>query len=444
LLDFNLNKVFSLFISNFKSRFSFVLFSSLSLLISFSVSSQDLDRLVKAVTPKVIAWRHDIHQYPELGNREHRTAKLVADHLRGLGMEVNTGVAHTGVVALLRGGKPGPVVALRADMDALPVTEQVDLPFASKVRTTYNGKEVGVMHACGHDVHTSVLMGVAEVLQAMREKLPGTVKFIFQPAEEGPPAGEEGGAKLMIKEGVLQNPKPDAIFALHTIAAPTGIIGYRSGGILAGADQLHIVVDGKQTHGAVPWAGVDPIAVASQIVLGLQLIPSRQLNVQSPTVISIGSIHGGLRGNIIPDRVEMEGTIRILDPSIRDDVHHRIRRTANSIAESAGARVTVNIEAYAPVTFNDPELTAKMLPTLRRVAGPGLIEVPPVTPSEDFAFYQEKVPGLYFLLGVNALGVEAGQAAANHSPLFYVNEEALPIGVHALSALVIDYLESNK
>ena len=441
---FYLKKVFLQLIYKLTSRVSFGLFSTLFLLISCNVYSQELDRLVKAVTPKVTGWRHDIHQHPELGNREHRTAKLVADHLRELGLEVRTGVAHTGVVAILRGGRSGPVVALRADMDALPVTEQVDLPFASKVRTTYNGKDVGVMHACGHDVHTAVLMGVAEVLNGMQDKLSGTVKFIFQPAEEGPPAGEEGGAKLMIKEGVLQNPKPDVIFALHTVAAPTGIIGYRSGGILAGADQLHIVVNGKQTHGAVPWAGVDPIAVAAQIVLGLQLISSRQLNAQSPTVISIGSIHGGLRGNIIPDRVEMEGTIRILDPSIRDDVHHRIRRTANSIAESAGASATVNIEAYAPVTYNDPELTAKMLPTLRRVAGPGLIEVPPYTQSEDFAFYQEKVPGLYFSLGVNALGVEAGQAATNHSPHFYVNEEALPIGVRALSSLVIDYLESNK
>ena len=400
-----------------------------------------IDTLVANVTPKVRAWRRDIHQHPELGNREVRTAALVADHLRELGLEVKTGVAHTGVVALLRGGKPGPVVALRADMDALPVTEQVDLPFASKVRTLYNGAEVGVMHACGHDAHTAILMGVAEVLQGMQEDLAGTVKFIFQPAEEGPPAGEEGGARLMVEEGVLENPKPDVIFGLHTFPAPTGVIGYRAGGAMAGADNLHILVEGKQTHGAVPWAGIDPVVVASQIVLGLQLIPSRQLDsAKSATVISIGSIHGGLRSNIIPDRVEMEGTIRILDPSIRKDVLRRVEQTAVSIAESSGATATVTVRPYAPVTYNDPALTAKMVPTLRRVAGSGLLEVPPLTPSEDFAFFQEKIPGLYFFLGINAEGVGADEAAANHSPLFYINEDAFPLGVEALSSLVLDYM----
>jgi amidohydrolase len=400
-----------------------------------------IDTLVAKVSPKVQAWRRDIHQHPELGNREVRTAALVADHLRALGLEVKTGVAHTGVVALLRGGRPGPVVALRADMDALPVTEQVDLPFASKVRTLYNGVEVGVMHACGHDAHTAILMGVAEVLQGMQEDLAGTVKFIFQPAEEGPPAGEEGGARLMVEEGVLENPKPDVIFGLHTFPAPTGVIGYRAGGAMAGADNLHILVEGKQTHGAVPWAGVDPVVVAAQIVLGLQLIPSRQLDsAKSATVISIGSIHGGLRSNIIPDRVEMEGTIRILDPSIRKDVLRRVEQTAVSIAESSGATATVTVRPYAPVTYNDPALTAKMVPTLRRVAGSGLREVPPLTPSEDFAFFQEKIPGLYFFLGINAEGVGADEAAANHSPMFYINEDAFPLGVEALSTLVLDYM----
>ena len=400
-----------------------------------------IDTLVANVSPKVQAWRRDIHQHPELGNREVRTAALVADHLRELGLEVETGVAHTGVVALLRGGRPGPVVALRADMDALPVTEQVDLPFASKVRTLYNGAEVGVMHACGHDAHTAILMGVADVLQGMQEDLAGTVKFIFQPAEEGPPAGEEGGARLMVEEGVLENPKPDVIFGLHTFPAPTGVIGYRAGGAMAGADNLHILVEGKQTHGAVPWAGIDPVVVASQIVLGLQLIPSRQLDsAKSATVISIGSIHGGLRSNIIPDRVEMEGTIRILDPAIRKDVLRRVEQTAVSIAESSGASATVTVRPYAPVTYNDPALTAKMVPTLRRVAGSGLLEVPPLTPSEDFAFFQEKIPGLYFFLGINAEGVGADEAAANHSPLFYINEDAFPLGVEALSSLVLDYM----
>jgi len=418
------------------------------LLAPISTLAQQLDDqlkpLVKAVTLRVQAWRRDIHQHPELGNREFRTAALVADHLRSLDMDVQIKVAHTGVVAVLRGGKPGPVVALRADMDALPVTEKVDLPFASNVRTTYNGKEVGVMHACGHDVHTAILMGVAEVLHGIRKDLPGTVKFIFQPAEEGPPAGEEGGARLMIEEGVLKNPAPEAIFGLHTVTAPTGTIGYRAGGIMAGADELHITVEGRQTHGAMPWSGVDPVVVASQIVLGLQMIPSRQLDSTVPTIISIGSIHGGLRSNIIPDKVEMEGTIRILDPSIREDVLQRIRRTAVSIAESAGAKATVKIIAYAPVTYNDPKLTAMMVPTLRRVAASGLIEVPPITPSEDFSYFQQKIPGLYFFLGVNADGVSTGEAAPNHSPLFYVNEDALPLGVYALSSLVIDYLAIQK
>jgi amidohydrolase len=422
---------------------------ALILLIPSSLFAEKADEqiksLVQAVTPKVQAWRRDIHQNPELGNREFRTAKLVAEHLRALGMEVQTKVAHTGVVALLRGGKPGPVVALRADMDALPVTERVDLAFASKVRTTYNGNEVGVMHACGHDAHTAILMGVAEVLHSVRSEIAGSVKFIFQPAEEGPPQGEEGGAKLMIKEGVLSKPAPEVIFGLHTYPAPTGIVGYRAGGILAGADSFKINVQGKQTHGAVPWAGIDPVVVASQIVLALQLIPSRQLNsAVSPTIISVGSIHAGLRANIIPDSAEMTGTIRILDPKNREEVRERIRRTATKIAESSGATATVTIMSYAPITYNDPALTAKMLPTLRRVAGAGLIQTPPLTPSEDFSFFQEKIPGLYFFLGVNAEGVAAGEAATNHSPLFYINEDALPLGVEALSSLVLDYLKISK
>ncbi|NKB36197.1 MAG: amidohydrolase [Gammaproteobacteria bacterium] len=406
----------------------------------------DSDKLIatytKELSKKVVAWRRDIHQHPELGNRETRTAKLVSEHLRSLGMEVQTEVAHTGVVGLLKGGKAGPVVALRADMDALPVTERVDIPFASKVRTSYNGKEVGVMHACGHDVHTAVLMGVAEVLHAMRDELQGSVKFIFQPAEEGPPAGEEGGAKLMIKEGVLAKPRPEVIFGLHTFPAPPGVIGYRKGGTLAAADSFKITVTGAQTHGARPWAGNDPIVVASQIVMGLQMIPSRQLDsTLVPTIISIGSIHGGLRSNIIPDTVEMEGTIRTLDTTVREDVLQRIHTTATNIAASAGAKAQVNILPYAPVTYNDPELTERMLPSLRRVAGKGLTEVRPLTPSEDFSFYQEKIPGLYFFLGVNKEGVGPEEAASNHSPLFYVNEDVLPLGVKALSTLVVDYLK---
>lgn len=408
-------------------------------------SNNNLDKLVKKVSPSVRAWRRDIHEHPELGNREVRTAALVEKHLRKLGLKVKTGVAHTGVVGLLEGSKPGPVVALRADMDALPVTEQVDVPFASKVRATYKGSEVGVMHACGHDAHTAILMGVAEVLTSIRKDLRGSVKFIFQPAEEGPPEGEEGGAKMMIQEGVLKDPAAEVIFGLHTFPAPTGVLGYRSGGIMAGADSLHIRVHGAQTHGAMPWAGVDPIVVASQIVQGLQLIPSRQLDSTSgPTVISIGSIHGGVRHNIIPEHVDMDGTIRILDPSQRDQVHRRIRETATNIAAAAGASADVTIEAYAPVVFNDPALVKRMLPTLQRVAGAGLTEVRPVTPSEDYSFFQKEIPGIYFFLGINAEGVSASDAAPNHSPRFYINEAALPLGVKALSSLVVDYMEQAK
>ena len=397
-------------------------------------------RHTEAITSQVTAWRRDIHEHPELSNREVRTAALVAEHLRGLGMSVQTGIAHTGVVGVLEGGSPGPVVALRADMDALPVTEQVDLPFASEVRTTYNGEEVGVMHACGHDAHTAILMGAASVLSAMRDDLRGTVKFVFQPAEEGAPEGEEGGARLMIEEGVLNNPSPEAIFALHTAPAPTGFVGYASGPLMAGADWLRISVEGRQTHGASPWNGIDPIVVASQIVTGLQTVP-RQVDPTLPTIISIGSIHGGVRGNIIPDRVEMEGTIRMLDPSIREDVLERVRRTAEKIAEASGATATVEIEPYAPITLNDPELTERMLPTLRRIAGDWLWEMPPVTVSEDFSFFQREIPGLYLFIGVNGEGV--AQASPNHSPLFFVNEDALPIGVRMLSSLVVDYFATH-
>src|SRR6185295_15226913 len=306
----------------------------------------EVDRRSAQVAGKVLAWRRDIHQHPELSNRETRTADLVANHLRSLGLEVRTGVAHTGVVGVLRGGKPGPVVALRADMDALPVTEEVDVPFASKVRTTYDGKEVGVMHACGHDAHVAVLLGVAQVLSRLKADLPGTIEFLFQPAEEGPPAGEEGGARLMIKEGAFRDPKPEVIFGLHvTPNFEVGQIGWRTGGMLAGADGLRIVVHGRQTHAAYPWRGVDPIVVASQIVLGLQTIASRQIDItEAPALITIGKIDGGVRENIIPDDVVMLGTIRYLGPGMEKDIQDRIKRTATSIAESAGAKAEVTIE----------------------------------------------------------------------------------------------------
>ena len=364
--------------------------------------TQNAARRIEQVMPKVIAWRRDVHQNPELGNREVRTAKLVADHLRSLGLEVKTGVAHTGVVGLLKGGKPGPVVALRADMDALPVTEQVSLPFASKARANYNGQEVGVMHACGHDNHVAILMGVAEVLAGMKSEIAGTVKFIFQPAEEGPPEGEDGGAKMMVAEGVLTNPAADVIFGLHVWPDTVGRLTYREGGIMAAADGLRIVVRGKQTHGAVPWGGVDPIVVSAQIINSLQTIPSRQMDLTAaPSIVTIGMIQGGLRGNIIPDSVVMVGTIRTLDPQHHDDIHARIKRTVEKVAESAGATSEVTITKSYPITYNDPALTARMVPTLKRTARDGKAGVlPPVTGAEDFSYFQQKIPGLYFFLGV--------------------------------------------
>src|SRR6266850_674927 len=325
-----------------------------SLVAQSSRLDAEIDRRAAQVEGKVVEWRRDIHAHPELSNREVRTAQVVAEHLRALGLEVRTGVAHNGVVGVLRGGRPGPVVALRADMDALPVTEEVDVPFASKVRTQYNGQDVGVMHACGHDAHVAILMGVAEVLAGMRRDLPGTVKFIFQPAEEGVPSGEDGGAEMMIAEGALDDPKPGAIFGLHVFPYPAGQIRYRPGGTMAAADGLRIVVHGRQTHGALPWAGVDPIVVASQIVLGLETIVSRQVDITAaPAVVTIGAINGGVRNNIIPDSVVMIGTIRTFDPAVQRDIHERVRRTAESIAQSAGATAQVTIEPGVPVTYND-------------------------------------------------------------------------------------------
>ncbi|HEX2061018.1 MAG TPA: amidohydrolase [Thermoanaerobaculia bacterium] len=402
-----------------------------------------IDAAAAGVESKVIAIRRDIHQHPELGNREFRTAKLVADRLRELGIEVQEKVAHTGVVGILRGGRPGKVVALRADMDALPVTEQVDLPFASKVRTEYNGQEVGVMHACGHDAHVAILLGVAEVLSGIRKELPGTVKFIFQPAEEGAPQGEEGGAALMVKEGALENPKVDAIFGLHvTSRYAVGEIAYRPEGMMAAVDSFKIVVRGKQTHGAYPWLGVDPIVVASQIVLGLQTIPSRQLDsTLAPSVVTVGAIHGGVRNNIIPDEVEMIGTIRSLEAKMRDDIHARIRRTAESIATAAGATADVTITTGYPITYNDPALTEQSLPSLRASAGANQVRlVNAVLGAEDFSFFQQKVPGLFFWLGTRPANQTPEQAPSNHSPLFYVDESGLGLGVRALANVAVDYL----
>ena len=416
----------------------------LALIIAATLSSQ-IDSAAARVEKDVIAIRRDIHEHPELGNRETRTAKLVAGRLRALNIDVTENVAHTGVVGILKGGKPGKVVALRADMDALPVTEQVDLPFASKVRTTYNGQDVGVMHACGHDAHVAILLGVAEVLAGMREQIPGTVKFIFQPAEEGAPEGEEGGAELMVKQGVLENPKVDAIFGLHvTSRFAVGEIGYRPQGMMAAVDSLKIVVRGKQTHGAYPWLGVDPIVVASQIVLGLQTIPSRQLDsTLAPSVVTVGAIHGGVRNNIIPDEVEMLGTIRSLDAKMRDDIHARIRRTAESIAAAGSAMATVTIETGYPITYNDPALTERMAPTLRRVGGSENVRiVNPALGAEDFSFFQQKVPGLFFWVGTRPKNQTPEEAPSNHSPLFYVDESGLALGLRALAHVAVDFLTS--
>lgn len=406
----------------------------------------DIDRLAESLQTKIISWRRDIHQHPELANREVRTSALVAKHLRDLGLEVKTEIAHTGVIGLLKGSKLGPVIALRADMDALPVTEEVDLPFASKIKGIYEGKKVGVAHACGHDAHVAILMGVAEILSSLKQSLPGQVKFIFQPAEEGVPEGEEGGAKLMIKEGVLDNPKPEVIFGLHVGAIwEVGTIAYRPGPALASADVLRITVTGKGTHGSAPWGGIDPIVVASQIVIGLQTIASRQVNVTlEPSVISIGSIHGGNRCNVIPDSVEMVGTIRTYDEGMRRNIHERIKNTAEMIAKSAGASAEVRIESPYPVTVNDPKLTERMTPTLRKVAGAdNLVLAPKLTGAEDFSFYQEQIPGLFFFVGISPKGTDLTQVAYNHSPRFYIDESGLLLGARALAHVAVDYLQSK-
>jgi len=408
-----------------------------------------IDQLAAAAEARVIAWRRHIHEHPELSNRETQTAAYVAAHLRALGLEVETGVARTGVVGVLRGGKPGPIVALRADMDALPVTEDVDLPFRSTVRSVYNGLNVGVMHACGHDAHVAILMGVAEVLAAVKADLPGTVKFIFQPAEEGAPAGEApAGAELMVREGVLTRaPAPDAIFGLHVTGSfETGQVAARPGSIYASVDDLRIVVRGKQTHGAYPWLGIDPVTVAAQIVLGLQTIPSRQMDItKAPSLVTIGRIEGGVRSNIIPDSVLMVGTIRTLDPAMRAEINTRIRRTAENIAESAGATATVAIgrESAYPVTANHAGLTARMQPVLARVAGAGLVDSPPVLGAEDFSFFAERIPGLFVQLGVRAPGASREEYPSNHSPRFRVDERALVLGVRTLAYLATGYLRGT-
>ena len=411
-----------------------------------SALADRIDAAVAALEPQLIAWRRDLHANPELGNREFRTAALVAEHLRQLNFdEVSTGVAHTGVVGLLKGGRPGPVLALRADMDALPVTEEVDLPFASKARAMWNGEEVGVMHACGHDVHTANLMGVAQVLAGLRGEICGTLKFIFQPAEEMPPEGEQGGAKMMVAEGVMDNPKPIAVLGLHiTSRLPVGVVGYRPGPTMSSADSFKITVTGRQTHGAYPWLGVDPIVTAAQVVLGLQTVVSRTQDItHEPAVVTIGAIKGGVRENIIPESVEMRGTIRSFDEGMRDDIHERVTYLAEAIARGSRAGCNVCITKNYPVTVNDPELTQALLPSLARVAGADkLVLVPKAMGSEDFSYFQREAPGLFFFVGVTPEGVEPGKSAPNHSPRFYVDERCLVVGTRALAQLGCDFLQA--
>ncbi len=406
----------------------------------------ELDAIIESLMPSVVEWRHDIHQHPELSNREYRTAAKVAEHLRSIGLDsVETGVAHTGVIGTLIGGRPGPVVALRADMDGLPVKETTGLPFASEAIGEHNGAEVPVMHACGHDAHVAILMGAAAALAEVRESIPGTVKFFFQPAEEGAPLGEKGGALLMLEEGVLDGPDaPEVIFGLHVWPEVTGTLGYRSGGALAASDGLYIKVIGRQTHGSSPWRGVDPVIAAAQVATALQTIPSRQLDItRGPAVVSIGSIHGGVRGNIIPDFVEMTGTIRTFDPNMREEFLERIRATAMAVAEASGAIAEVVFRAGTPVTYNDPQLAARMLPTLERASTGKVKQLDLIMGAEDFAFFLERIPGFYFTLGVNKEGVGPNDAAPNHSPHFYVNDDALVVGVRAMAGVAIDYLGSQ-
>ena len=401
----------------------------------------DIDQDIAAVKDKVIEWRRDFHQNPELGNREFRTAEKIANHLKRLGLEVQTGVAKTGVVGILKGDSPGKVVALRADIDALPVTERVELPFKSEVTTTFLGKETGVMHACGHDTHTAILMGVAEVLSKNKDKIKGTVKFIFQPSEEGPPPGEEGGAKLMVKEGVLENPAVDAIFGLHiNSSTPVNTIRYKPGGTMAATERFVVHVKGKQTHGSQPWSGVDPIYIAAKIVDGFQSIISRESQLTNEAaVITVGKISAGLRFNIIPESAEMIGTVRTLDPDMRTKIIKRMNDMARDIAKAYGGEASIDWQNMTVVTFNDLDLTAQMLPTLQKVGGVQNIQLTKATTGgEDFSFFQEKVPGFYFFLG----GMTPGNTTAypHHTPDFFIDESGFQLGVKALSQMSIDYL----
>jgi len=428
-----------------KKLFTFLF--SLAIINSFAQLNPKLqakiDQQAKELEANVIQWRRHFHEFPELSNREVKTGAYIAEHLKKLGLEVQYPVAKTGVVALLKGAKPGPVIALRADIDALPVTERNSLPFASKVKATYNGQETGVMHACGHDTHTAILMGVAEILSKNKADLKGTVKFIFQPAEEGAPAGEEGGAALMVKEGVLENPKVDVIFGMHIMSiAPLGVITYKPAGMMAAADWFSIKVKGRQAHGSAPWMSIDPIVVSAQIITGLQTIVSRQIDLtKEAAVITIGRIQSGIRENIIPEEAVMAGTIRTLDVEMQDKIHEKIRLTATKIAESAGATAEVTIDKKFPLTYNDPALTEKMIPSLVKAAGKEMVkEIPAVTGSEDFSEYQKKVPGLFFFVGAMPPNQDPNTVPSHHTPEFMIDESAMLTGLKAMLNVTLDYM----
>lgn len=420
-----------------------VVLCAFSSVFPFTISD-DINAATAKIMPQVIEWRRYLHQHPELSNREFNTSKLVAAELGKLGIEVRTGIAKTGVVGILKGALPGPVIGLRADMDALPVTERTDVPFKSTVTGEYNGQTVGVMHACGHDTHVAMLLGTATVLAGMKDKLKGTVVFIFQPAEEGPPAGETGGADEMVKQGVMDNPKIDAIFGIHINAqTEIGTIKYKSGAEMASSDWFSIKVKGRQTHGAYPWLGIDPIAVSTQIYTGLQMIVAREMELtKSPVVITVGRINGGVRENIIPEEMTMAGTIRTLDSDMQKDVHARIRLTATKIAESMGATAEVSIETKAPVTYNTPALVKKMLPSLEKAAGKGnVLETEWVTGAEDFAFYGSKAPSFFFFVGGMPKGADPKKTAAHHTPDFYIDDSRLDVGIKAFCNIVFDYMK---
>jgi amidohydrolase len=407
----------------------------------------EVDAAARQVHAAVLAWRRDFHQHPELSNREVRTSAKVAEHLRALGLSPRTGIAHHGVVAIIQGGKPGPRVALRADMDALPVTEQVALPFASKATATFNGQNTGVMHACGHDAHTAILLGIADALVAMRADLPGSVMLIFQPSEEGAPAGEEGGAALMLKQGLFDDFKPDAVFGLHVFSTlQAGQLGVRQGPLMAASDKFSITIHGRQTHGSAPWAGVDPIVAAADVIGSTQTIVSRRTNIaRLPAVVTFGSIHGGIRYNIIPDQVELVGTIRSFDPAMRTAILADLANVAEhvSLANGATAQSRIPDGPGNPMTYNDPALTARMLPSLQAVAGTANVVEPPLQMgAEDFSFYAQRVPAMFFFVGATAPGIDPATAPSNHSPKFALDESSLDLGLRALLQVTLDYLHA--